>query len=328
MIESHPVRVHENISEAIGNTPLIRLTRFGAQLQHNLLAKCEFMNPGGSVKDRIALRMIDDAERSGHLQPGGTIVEATAGNTGVGLALIAALRGYKLITVMSAKVSTDKIEFLKALGAETVITPAGKSIDDPEHFVNQAMQIAKSTGGWLADQFNNKSNVDAHYTTTGPEIWQQTNGKVDVLVAGVGTGGTLTGAGSYLKERNPSLRIVLADPVGSMLADLVRRGSASNSAPYIVEGIGQDFIPGNLDRDIIDEAIQVSDGESVATAKRLLATEGMFVGSSSGCIAHAAEKFAASLPGHGLNIVVILPDSGRGYVSTVYNADWLAGKCL
>ncbi|HEY9713719.1 MAG TPA: cysteine synthase family protein, partial [Chroococcales cyanobacterium] len=237
--------IYDSIAELVGNTPMVRLNRFSAGLKDTILAKCEFLNPGGSVKDRIAFHMVKKAEESGELLPGGTIVEATAGNTGVGLAIVAALRGYKLVTVMSAKVSTDKVKFLQALGAETIIAPAGKPVDDPENFVNIARERAKSPGAWLADQFYNASNVEAHYETTGPEIWEQTGGKVDVLVAGVGTGGTLTGAGRYLKERKKSIRIVLADPIGSLLSDLVRGEEGGTSAAYIVEGIGKDFIPGN-----------------------------------------------------------------------------------
>src|SRR5579885_1695307 len=220
--EGKSMDVANSIEELVGNTPIVKLSRFGAALSHNLFGKCEFLNPGGSVKDRIAFHMVSKAERSGSLRPGGTIVEATAGNTGIGLALVAALRGYKLITVVSQKVSQDKVKFLQALKAEVVVCPSGKSIEDPEHFMNRARAIAESQGAWLADQFNNADNIEVHYKTTGPEIWRQTEGAVDVLVVGVGTGGTLTGAGRYLKERKRELKIVLADPVGSLLADLVQ----------------------------------------------------------------------------------------------------------
>lgn len=319
---------YNSLADLVGNTPMVRLSRFGADLKHNILAKCEFLNPGGSVKDRIAFHMVQKAEAAGQLLPGGTIVEATAGNTGVGLALVAALRGYKLITVMSAKVSTDKVKLLQALGAETVIVPAGKPISDPEHFMNRAREIATSKGAWLADQFNNDSNVQAHYEGTGPEIWNQTNGAVDVFVVGVGTGGTLSGAGRYLKERNSSIKIVLADPVGSMLADLVRGNQLAPGSAYLVEGIGQDFVPGNLDVSLVDEVIQVTDAKSVETAKELLAKEAIFVGSSSGCIVSAAVEISRRLPGEGCNIVAILPDGGRGYLSTIYDDEWLKQKLL
>jgi cystathionine beta-synthase len=311
-----------SIADAIGQTPMVRLSRIAGDLPHNLLGKCEFLNPGGSVKDRIASYMVARAEADGRLPPGGTMVEATAGNTGIGLAMIAALKGYKLITVMSSKVSSDKVKLLKALGAEVIIVPAGKPLDDPENSMNKARQIADSRGGWLVNQFYNSDNVRAHYETTGPEIWGQTGGTVDVLVAGVGTGGTLTGAGKYLKERKPSVQLVLADPVGSMLAGFIQ-GCESKSQAYVVEGIGMDFVPGNFDTKQVDAAIQISDQESIRTAHELMTREGIFVGSSAGCITAAAIKFSKNLAGEGKNIVVILPDGGRGYLSTIYDETWL-----
>ena len=216
------INSRNSIAELVGNTPLVRLSRFGLGLRHNLFAKCEFLNPGGSIKDRIAFHMVAREEKSGQLKPGATIVEATAGNTGVGLALVAALKGYKLVAVLSEKVSKDKVKLLQALGAEVIVVPAGKPLSDPEHSMNRARRIAESTGGWLADQFYNESNVEAHYTGTGPEIWEQTGGDVDVLVVGVGTGGTLTGVGRYLKERKKSLKIVLA-VLGSEFVSSQRR---------------------------------------------------------------------------------------------------------
>lgn len=324
--------VVNSLADLVGKTPIVQLTRFvqALGLKHNLLAKCEFLNPGGSVKDRIAFHMVKKAEESGHLRPGSTIVEATAGNTGIGLALVAALRGYKLITVMSEKVSKDKVKFLEALGAQTVITPSGKTISDPDHFMNRARAIAESSGGWLADQFYNESNVEAHYQMTGPEIWEQTGGKVDALVVGVGTGGTLTGAGRYLKERKPSLQVVLADPKGSLLAALVH-GKECTSSAYIVEGIGQDFIPGNFDKSLVDDVVEVSDRLSVEIAKNLLRTEALFVGSSSGCIVAAAVEYCRRLPeprseSERKYIVAVLPDGGRGYISTIYDDAWLKAK--
>jgi len=317
--------VAESISDLIGNTPMINLRRFAGDCRHQLLAKCEFLNPGGSVKDRIAFHMVKRAEESGSLRPGSTIVEATAGNTGIGLALIANLKGYKLIAVMSEKVSKDKVKMLEALNAQVVVLPAGKPIADPDHFMNKARAIAGDCDGWLADQFYNESNVEAHYQTTGPEIWRQTEGRIDALVVGVGTGGTLTGAGRFLKERKADLKIVLADPKGSMLAALVC-DETSTSSPYIVEGIGQDFVPGNFDKSLVDSVIQVSDEQSVAASTALLKSEGLFVGSSSGCIAAAALTYCARLDGEPKTIVAVLPDGGRGYVSTIYDADWLRQK--
>jgi len=317
--------IANSLEELVGNTPMVRLSRFGKDLKHTILGKCEFLNPGGSVKDRIAFHMVARAEAQGSLKPGSTIVEATAGNTGIGLALVAALRGYKLVTVMTEKVSKDKVNFLKALGAETIVLPGGKPMSDPTHFMNQAKSIAKERDGWLADQFYNASNVEAHYQTTGPEIWAQTKGKVDAIVAGVGTGGTLTGCGRYLKENNPNVKVVLADPVGSLLADLVR-GKESTSSSYLVEGIGQDFVPGNFDMSIVDEVVQVKDAESVEMSKKMLQTEAMFVGSSSGCIMAAAVSYCRNLAGEPKNIVAILPDGGRGYLSTIYDTEWLKSK--
>lgn len=317
--------IYNSLADLVGNTPIVKLNRFGKDLSCNLFAKCEFLNPGGSVKDRIAFNMVNEAEISGELKVGGTIVEATAGNTGIGLALVAALRGYKLIAVMSEKVSKDKVNMLTSLGAQAVITPSAKDRDDPNHFMNKAESIANECDGWLADQFNNKSNIEAHYKTTGPEIWEQTDGVVDVLVVGAGTGGTLTGTGKYLKERKSSIKIVLADPVGSLLAKLVA-GCEVSSSSYLVEGIGQDFIPGNLDPSLVDEVISVSDTDSVHTANKLLETEAMFVGSSSGCIAYAARQYCKMLGGESKNVVAILPDGGRSYMSTIYNAAWMEEK--
>ncbi|MDZ4835556.1 MAG: cysteine synthase family protein [Candidatus Melainabacteria bacterium] len=319
------MNVSDSIASLVGNTPVVRLSHFAEGAKFNLFGKCEFLNPGGSVKDRIGFHMVKKAVESGALRPGGTIVEATAGNTGIGLALAANLYGFKLITVMSQKVSKDKVKLLEALNSETVITASGKAWGDPEHFMSRAKAIAKERGAWLADQFYNQNNIEVHYETTGPEIWEQMDGKVDVFVAGVGTGGTLTGVGRYLKERNPAVKIVLADPCGSLLAAMYE-GKTGTSASYLVEGIGQDFVPGNFDISLVDGAIQVSDEESVRAAKKVLRTEAMFVGSSSGCILHAAVTYAQSLPGDGKNVVAILPDGGRGYLSTIYNPDWLSEK--
>lgn len=321
------MEIYNSIEEMVGNTPILKLHRFGEGLGSSILAKCEFLNPGGSVKDRIGFYMVEEAERKGLLKPGGIIVEATAGNTGIGLAMAAAFKGYKLIAVMSEKVSKDKVNMLKCLGAETVVMPSGLPRSDPEHFMNKAIEIAEEKGAWLADQFFNGSNVEAHYKSTGPEIWRQTEGEVDVLVAGVGTGGTLSGAGKYLKEMKSSVKVVLADPEGSMLKDLVA-GKEATSSSYLVEGIGQDFVPGNFDMELVDDVISVSDRDSLAAAKQLFEKEALFVGSSSGCIAHAARQYALDIEkeNNALNIVAILPDGGRSYMSTVYDPEWLALK--
>lgn len=317
--------VLQSIAEAIGQTPMVKLNRFGAGFKHSLLAKCEFMNPGGSVKDRIGWSMVCRAEEEGLLEPGGTIVEGTAGNTGIGLAMAAALKGYRLVTVMSAKVSREKVSLLKALGAEVIITPIGKPSSDPDHFINRAREYARSNGFWLADQFNNQDNVRAHYEHTGPEIWAQTEGAVDVLIAGAGTGGTLSGAGRYLKEQKQSIRVVLADPVGSVQAEKFE-GRESSSASYLVEGIGGDFIPANLHLDVIDAAIKVSDRDALKAAHRLMESEALFVGSSSGCIVAAAVQYCRENAGDAQTIVAILPDGGRAYISTIYDGTWLSEK--
>ncbi|MBS2011148.1 MAG: cysteine synthase family protein [Cyanobacteria bacterium SZAS TMP-1] len=322
------MQVLDSIAEAIGHTPMVKLSRFGKGLGHNLLAKCEFLNPGGSIKDRIAWHMVCKAEERGDLKPGGMIVEATAGNTGVGLAMAAALKGYKLTTVMSAKVSQDKVKLLKALGAQVIITPMGKAVDDPEHFINRARAIAAEQGAWLSDQFNNQDNIEAHYQLTGPEIWEQTEGTVDLLIAGAGTGGTLSGAGKYLKERKPSVRVVLTDPVGSVQSHIFNE-TKGNPAAYLVEGIGGEIIANNLHLDIIDAAISISDQEAISAAYDLMRTEALFVGSSSGCIAAAAVSYCRRLSLDGerdLNVVAVLPDGGRAYMSTIYDDSWLNEK--
>jgi cystathionine beta-synthase len=316
-----------SIAQAIGNTPMVSLSRFGRDCGHNLLAKCEFLNPGGSIKDRIAWHMVRRAEERGELKSGGTIVEATAGNTGIGLAMAAALKGYKLTTVMSAKVSADKVNLLRALGAKVIITPMGLASDNPEHFINKARILAQGTGAWLCDQFNNADNIEAHYLTTGPEIWQQTEGQIDVLIAGAGTGGTLTGAGRFLKEQKASVQVILADPEGSVQCGRVE-GKQGTSASYLVEGIGGDMIPANLELDNIDGAITISDRQSIEAAYKLMREEALFVGSSSGCIAAAALRYARENKADrgSLNIVAVLPDGGRAYMSTIYDDTWLAAK--
>lgn len=317
--------VFESVIDAIGNTPVVKLKRFAAPLKHNLWAKLEYLNPGGSVKDRIAKNMIEQAEKSGKLKPGGWIVEATAGNTGIGLAMVAALKGYKLICIVSQKVSKDKVRLLERLGAEIVISPQGKQMGDPDHFLNIAKRLTEERDAWFVDQFFNPDNAQVHYDVTGPEIWKQTDGEVDAIVAGAGTGGTLSGAGRYLKEQKPSVKVILADPVGSILADLYDQ-QKTTSSPYVVEGIGQDFHPGNFHKDVVDMAFRVNDEESIQAAYDLMKLEGLFGGSSSGCIAAAAVKYCNQLEGEGKNVLAILPDGGRGYMSTIYDDTWMHEK--
>lgn len=319
--------VFESVADAIGNTPIVKMKRFGGMgnHKHNLWAKLEYLNPGGSVKDRIAKNMIEQAELSGRLKPGSTIIEATAGNTGIGLAMVAALKGYKLITIVSQKVSQDKVKLLKTLGAEVVVTPPGKKMGDPDHFLSIARRLTKERNGWFVDQFYNPDNVQVHYDVTGPEIWAQTEGEIDAIVAGAGTGGTLSGAGRYLKERKSSVKVILADPVGSILADLYD-DEKTTPGQYVVEGIGQDFLPGNFQQDVIDFAIRVTDEQSVQAAYDLMKLEGLFVGSSSGCIAAAASSYCIGAEGSGENVLAILPDGGRGYMSTIYDDSWMKEK--
>ena len=296
--------IKANILESIGNTPLVRLNRIGQGLKATLLAKVESLNPGGSVKDRVAVQMIDAAEREGALKPGGVIIEATAGNTGVGLALVAAIRGYRCIFVLPDKMSEDKISLLRAYGAEVVITPTSVPPDSPESYNGVADRLAREIpGAFRPNQFANPNNPLAHYQTTGPEIWEDSGRAVEVFVAGMGTGGTISGTAKYLREKNPRVVIVGADPEGSILS-----GDAPHS--YRVEGIGEDFIPRTFDRQVVDEMVRVSDRDSFNTARKLAREEGLLVGGSAGTAVAAALKYAERLTEH-RTIVVLLPDTGQ-----------------
>lgn len=320
--------MHDNILGVIGNTPLVRLNRVTQGIQATVYAKLEFLNPGGSVKDRIGIAIIEDAERRGLLRPGGTIVEATSGNTGVGLAIVAAIRGYKCVFVMPDKMSEEKIRLLRAFGARVIITPTAVEPDDPRSYYSVARRIVQETpNAILANQYYNPANPEAHYRTTGPEIWRQTGGQIDVLVAGVGTGGTITGAGRYLKEQNPKIKVVGVDPVGSLLYDTFKLGRVPDQPflkTYKVEGIGEDFVPGALDFSVIDDMVQIGDKESFLMTRRLVREEGIFCGGSSGTAVAGALHYATShnLPA-GTLMVVILPDSGARYLSKVFNDDWM-----
>ena len=320
----HP-RPYESILDAIGQTPLLRLTRVTAGLRTPLYGKAEFMNPGGSVKDRIGLAIIEAAERDGTLRPGGTIVEGTSGNTGVGLAIAAALKGYQCIFTMPDKMSQEKVRLLKAFGAEVVITPTAVPPDHPENYVMKAKQIAHDIpGAILANQFYNQVNPEAHYATTGPEIWEQTGGKVTHFVAGAGTGGTVSGAGKYLKERNPAIKVIGGDPVGSLYTEYHRtRRIGTDGAPYKVEGIGGDKAPDTVWWDVIDEFRQVTDKDAMAMARRLAREEGIFVGGSAGVNVHLALAVAREVNDPEACVVTILADTGERYLSKVFNDDWL-----
>lgn len=305
-----------NILESVGKTPLIKLNSISQEILSTIYCKVEYLNPGGSTKDRIALAMIEAAEKEGKLQPGGTIIEATAGNTGVGLALIAAIKKYRCIFVMPDKMSQEKINLLKAYGAEVVITPTSVPPDSPESFNGVAERLAKEiVGAYRPDQFANPNNPLAHYLTTGPEIWSDSNGKVDVFVAAMGTGGTISGVGKYLKEQNPNIVIVGADPEGSIF-------SGDTPKLYKVEGIGEDFIPKTFNRQVIDEMVRVSDKESFNIARRLAREEGLLVGGSCGTAVAGALKYAARLS-EPKYIVVLLPDTGRNYINKIYSDAWM-----
>ncbi len=317
---------YESVLDTIGWTPLIRLTRVTRGIRTPVYVKAEFFNPGGSIKDRIALPIIEQAERAGTLKPGGVIVEATSGNTGIGLAIAAALRGYRCIFTMPDKMSQEKVRLLKAFGAEVVVTPTAVPPDHPDHYLQTAKRIAHDTPNALfANQFYNDANPEAHYATTGPELWSQTAGRITHFVYGAGTGGTITGVGRFLKEKNPQVRMIAGDPVGSILAEMFRtNGNAkTEGVPYKVEGIGQDKIPGTLDMSVIDEFMTVGDKESFAMARRLTREEGLFAGGSSGLIVHVALDVARRVDDPNALVVAALPDTGERYLSKLYNDEWM-----
>jgi cystathionine beta-synthase len=313
--------MHETILQSVGHTPLVRLRRVVEGLQASVAAKVEAMNPGGSVKDRVGLAMINEAERRGWLRPGGTIIEATAGNTGVGLAMAAAVKGYRCTFVLPDKMSKEKISLLKAYGAEVVITPTSVPPDSPESYNGVADRLAREIpGAWRPNQFANLANPDVHYRTTGREIWEQTEGRVTAFVAGVGTGGTISGVGRYLKEQNPDVKIIGADPAGSVLS-----GDAPH--PWKVEGIGEDFVPKTLNSQVVDEWIRVPDAESFQVARALARREGLLAGGSSGTAVAAALRYARRLTKDHL-VVALCADTGRNYLSKFFDDEWLAENRL
>jgi cystathionine beta-synthase len=318
-VEVSDIDYYENILEVVGRTPLVRLGRIerGEGIRARLLAKVEYLNPAGSVKDRPAVKMLEVAEKVGLLKPGGTVVEPTSGNTGAGLALAAAVKGYNCVCVMPDKTSKEKQELLKALGAEVIVTPTGLTPDDPESYYAVAERLAREIpGGFKPGQYENPANPLAHYETTGPEVWEQTDGRITHFVAGMGTCGTITGTGHYLKEQNPGVKVVGADPEGSIFSD------PSNVHTYAVEGVGEDFYPGNYDPEVVDEVIQVDDRESFLMTRQLMREEGLFVGGSCGMAVVAAVRAAKGLPESAV-MVVLLPDTGRNYVSKVFDDEWV-----
>jgi cystathionine beta-synthase len=311
------------ILDAVGQTPIVKLQRVGADVAADLYVKCEYLNPAGSMKDRMTTHLVDRAEARGELAPGGTIIEATSGNTGAALAMIAAVRGYKCIFVMPDKMSPEKIASLRAYGARVVVCPTAVEPDDPRSYYSVAERLARETpGSFYTRQYENLDNPGGHYASTGPEIWEQTGGEIDVVVAGLGTGGTITGTGRYLKERKPEVKLVGVDPVGSLYYDFVKSGRVTKPFTYKVEGIGEDFFPKTIDLSLLDEIVRVDDKECFLTARDLLREEGLYVGGSAGAAVAGAIKYARST-GVKQNILVLLPDSAAKYLSKIYNDEWM-----
>src|SRR3954468_10148038 len=309
--------IKDSILETVGNTPLIRLGRIGQGLAPQIVAKVESLNPGGSIKDRVAMRMVEAAERDGRLRPGGTIIEPTSGNTGTGLAIAARLKGYRVIAVMPDKMSREKIDLLRAYGAEVVVCPTDVSPESPQAYYRVADRLTRETpGAFQPNQYANPANPETHYATTGPELWRQSGGKLTHFVAGVGTGGTITGIAKYLKEQNPAIEVIGADPVGSIYSN-------EEVHPYLVEGVGEDFWPQTYDPSVVDRYVTVSDRDSFLTTRRLAETEGLLVGGSCGLAVWAALEVARGISDRDAMVAVILPDGGRGCLSKIFNDEWM-----
>jgi cystathionine beta-synthase len=314
----------ESVLDMIGNTPLVKLNNLDTG-KCELYAKIEYFNPGGSIKDRIALSMIKNAENRGLLKKGDTIIEATAGNTGLGLALIAIQKGYKLVVVMPDKMSKEKIKSLEDLGAQVITTRSDVMKGDPEYYQDKAKKLSEEKNYYYINQFCNPANVDAHYKTTAPEIWEQMGHKVDAVVCGVGSGGAITGIGRFLKEKNPKIQVILADPAGSILADYVNKGEIGKAGSWYIEGIGEDFIPEICEITLVDKAFTISDKESFLTARELQAKEGLSTGSSSGTLLAAALKYCKEQTSS-KRVVTLFSDSGANYKSKMYNDEWMKEK--
>lgn len=318
------MKIFNNVLEVVGHTPLIKLNRVIGNSPHTFWAKVEYLNPGNSVKDRIAVEIIEQAEKRGEIKPGTTIIEATSGNTGLGLAMVAAAKGYKCIFVMPDKISEEKRAILRAYGAKVVITQSGVEPDDPRSYLSVTKKmVAETPGSFWPNQFNNPDNVAAHYKTTGPEIWEQTGGKIDMFVAGAGTGGTISGTGKFLKEKKKDCKIILADPIGSILYDLYyHKKVITPPAPYKVEGVGEDMLPDNVHLSVMDGVVQVGDKAAFQMTREIIAKEGLCVGPSSAMALVAAIEYSKKLDKPS-NIVVLFPDNGRAYMSKVFNDDWM-----
>ncbi|MHB8413717.1 MAG: pyridoxal-phosphate dependent enzyme [Candidatus Acidiferrales bacterium] len=313
----------KNILEAIGDTPLIRLNRLTKDIEAEVYVKADYMNPGGSVKDRIATWMIDEAERKGLLKPGGTIIEGTSGNTGMGLALVATVRGYKIVFTITDKQSREKIDLLKAFGAEVIVCPTAVEPDDPRSYYSVAKKLAREIpNSFYPNQYENPMNPEAHYRTTGPEIWKDTEGKITHFVCGMGTGGTISGVGRFLKEKNPAVKIIGVDPIGSLYYEFFTTGNVGKAKTYVVEGIGEDIFPSTMDFKVLDDILQITDEESFVWARRLAKQEGVFTGGSGGGCVSAALRLARECK-KGDVVVAFLPDTGMRYLSKVYNDGWM-----
>ena len=310
--------IKDSILDTVGETPLVRLSRIAAGLQPQVVAKIESFNPGGSIKDRVAMRLVEAAERDGRLRPGGTIIEPTSGNTGTGLAIAARLKGYRVIAVMPDKMSKEKIDLLRAYGAEVVVAPTDVAPDSPQSYYRVADRLTEEIpGAFQPNQYANPANPETHYLTTGPELWRQSGGRITHFVCGVGTGGTITGVARYLKEQNPDIEIIGADPVGSIYSN-------DEVHPYLVEGVGEDFWPSTFDPSVVDRYVTVSDRDSFLTTRKLAADEGLLVGGSCGLAVHAALQVAAEIHDANAMVAVILPDGGRAYLSKIFNDAWMS----
>lgn len=314
---------YNNILEAIGRTPLIKLNRLSRGFKAQVYAKCDYLNPGGSVKDRIGISMIEDAEERGRLKPGGTIIEGTSGNTGMGLALAAIIKGYKAIFTITDKQSKEKIDLLKAMGAEVIVCPTAVAPDDPRSYTSVAKKLAREIpNSFHANQYDNPANPAAHVASTGPEIWEDSEGRITHFVAGMGTGGTITGIGRYLKKQDPEVRVIGVDPIGSILHDFFHKGTRRQAETYKVEGIGEDFLPRALDFSILDDVVQVNDKDSFLWARKLARAEAIFAGGSAGTAVAGAMKILPSLSEKDF-VVIFIPDTGMRYLSKVYNDEWM-----